>query len=208
MKTQESAEQHRLREINDTVLCLREFSLEDSIFEVSGFTRFLRAVALWAPFGIRVFYKSGGKRPYLLRIYLTPRWMRPGIYLHHFFDGDTDPAFHNHPWRRSLSLLLVNGYLEERPQHDEVMSALADTWLRVPGDLVVLRDSTFHRVTLHEDLDTGFPVRPWSLFIAGKRTTSDDSRSWMFWDRRTQRFHFWEAYLKMREVELRNEAKA
>lgn len=103
------------------------------------------------------------------------------IYLNHFLRSDEDPELHSHPWDRSLSLILVNGYEEERRIGDQVMSVS-----RAPGDLVLIEEDTFHRVDLvHEDA--------WTLFFTGRFVNT-----WYFWNRTTGKKEQWENFLRAR----------
>jgi len=116
--------------------------------------------------------------PYLLRIHLTPdkRWWRkrlPGVALNHFFRGDNDREYHNHPWRWSLSFVLTGGYTEYRK--DGRFGVLREFIVR-PGMLNVIWRDTFHRITLDNP-----EVGAWTLFIMAPRDWPDGAPSdWGF----------------------------
>jgi len=111
--------------------------------------------------------------PYLLRTYLTPKrsgdsWW-PGIFLHRFFRSDADRWPHNHPWGSSVSLILTNGYVENR--WDFKLKAFRKI-LRRPLRLNFIKANDFHRVDLI-DIENGC----WTLFFAFKR-----AQNWGFLD--------------------------
>lgn len=122
--------------------------------------------------------------PYLLRVYLTPRWFKYRPMLHYFFRSDGDRALHNHPWKKSFSLILTHGYDEERLDHppDECDAPLVVKRTLRPGNINVIKANDFHRATLREpvefDLDSGcFVGGCWTFFLAGER-----EQDWGFWD--------------------------
>jgi hypothetical protein len=91
------------------------------------------------------------------------------VYLHYFHRGDEDASLHNHPWRRSYSLILTNGYREER--WDSKTKTVITRTLR-PGSINRIMADDFHRVEL---LD---PTRgAWTLFFTGSRV----KEPWGFW---------------------------
>lgn len=124
----------------------------------------------------QTFYAEG--LAYLTRHYFTKRSSLSegddgrklfGVYLHRFHRGDLDRSLHNHPWRWSFSIILTNGYVEERwnPKTKRV-----DKHVLRPGSINVIRANDFHRVDLlNPDQDA------WTLFFAGKRL----SGLWGFW---------------------------
>lgn len=154
----------------------------------------------------RIIYDREGTSPYLSRFYLlgAPRMRdgsqpfteygnpRPGaqfpehlggffphVYLHRFHRSDDDGELHNHPWKWSLSLVLVGGYREERRGPGDVVH------VRIvrPWRLNIIRHDDFHRVDLLED-------DAWSLFLAGPRT-----QNWGFWNRLTGKFTPWREFI-------------
>lgn len=131
----------------------------------------------------RVIMDRDGAEPYLTRWYLVGKpATRDGaggkwrLYLHEFHKSDSPEALHNHPWRWALSLVLKNGYLEER--EDRPL-----TW-RGPGKFNFLRHDTFHRVVLGDD----YPA--YTLFLVGPRI-----QGWGFLPRRTRKFVPWRKWL-------------
>lgn len=142
----------------------------------------------------------GDARPYLGRHYIfrtasLPEdvqkylgWM-PSIYLHHFFTGDDEPELHNHPWGKSISLILLGGYSEERLERDDSTRRPTGTTrfkTYKPGMLNFIRKDDFHKVTLLEK-------DAWTLFIAGDR-----EQDWGFYDRHTQEFFPWREHVVRR----------
>lgn len=120
-----------------------------------------------------------------------PKW---GLYLHHFHRGDLDRELHNHPWAWAYSLVLKNGYSEERrgAAHgnrfyprcafpgccDKVTRRIVRPWT-----LNRISANDFHRV----DLPFG---EAWTLFLVGPVV-----QSWGFWDRNTRVFTPWKKFL-------------
>lgn len=145
----------------------------------------------------RTFETEGS--PYLTRFYLL-RKSKPdaddealnapfSVYLHYFHRGDEDPELHNHPWGFSFSLILTNGYFEER----WVGSKIVKRVLR-PGSINILRSSDFHRVDLR-DPNKG----AWTLFFAGKRV-----QDWGFWHPTIRTEYMpWRTFIKEREAHAR-----
>lgn len=91
------------------------------------------------------------------------------VYLHHFIRPDRDRELHNHPWDRSVSVILSGGYDEERlvghtfngheVRGGDVLEE--DYW---PGTINVIEADDFHRVAkLRDDVET------WTLFITGRK---------------------------------------
>jgi hypothetical protein len=120
--------------------------------------------------------------PYLTRYFLLGQERKYfNIFLHHFHASDKDHAdngtllLHNHPWRLSLSFILLGGYEEERRQPD-------DSIIRAQfpaGSFNYINDGHFHRVDLLEG-------DGWSIFMTGWRRGADSS--WGFWDRQTRTY--------------------
>lgn len=149
-------------------------------------TKLLKRVVARLPF--RTIETDG--RPYLTRWYVWPPGPRSGpdddgvtpksplaIFIHFFHRGDDDRDQHNHPWARSISLVLVGGYREERGDTVRVVK---------PWSLNVIGKNDFHRVDLLE------PKKGcWSIFIAGTNV-----QSWGFKLRESGRFVPWREYLQ------------
>lgn len=98
--------------------------------------------------------KGDQGEPYLERYYLGSLfgWR---AYIHRFVDSDPDRGLHDHPWRLSVSLILVGWYAELR---SNVLRK------RRAGQINIIRGTDFHRVILPEGQDA------WTLFVHGKRT--------------------------------------
>lgn len=91
--------------------------------------------------------------------------LAPGLFLHHFHQGDMDRHPHNHPWKLSFSYILLGGYVEYRGRDGKDVRTL------LPGSVNVIGRNTYHRVEL---LD---PVGGcWSLFAHAERIGD-----WGFW---------------------------
>ena len=99
------------------------------------------------------FINSDDGNPYLERYYLGS-FLGLRAYIHRFVASDPDRGLHDHPWNRSVSLLLVGGYREIRHNGERHLR---------PGQLNYIRGNDFHRVLLEQGAET------WSLFIHGKR---------------------------------------
>lgn len=97
--------------------------------------------------------------PYLERYFLFD-FLGVKAYLHRFVASDPDRGLHDHPWRRSLSLVLTGGYCEVRR-----ISKRESRWRSIkPWRLNYIRGSDFHRIVL----DRG--EEAWTLFMHGERT--------------------------------------
>ena len=141
--------------------------------------------------------------PYLMRVYLTPerellearlydlgvpgflaRQMRymPRPYLHYFFRGDDDRAFHNHPWKRSLSVILIGGYIEHTWDFQLERSF---SRLLMPGQVNLLKRGTYHRVELLPG------EKCWTLFTSMGRVQESDGQDWDFYDPETGEYTPW-----------------
>lgn len=123
-------------------------------------------------------------RPYLLRFYIKRNGRLPGIYLHRFLSGDLDRDLHNHPWKKSYSLILYGKYKEERYDGSEIMSRVLS-----PGNVNVIRYNDFHRIDL---ITKGV----WTLFVSG-----DVVQAWGFKNRDTGKFTHWKTYLESKNRE-------
>lgn len=114
-----------------------------------------------------------------------------GLYLHCFHQSDDATALHSHPWRWALSLVLKNGYIEDRREGLGVpiggsVGALDRPVVRREvraGRLNFLRGTTFHRV----DLDRG---EAWTLFLVGPGVGD-----WGFLDLATREYTDWRTFL-------------
>jgi hypothetical protein len=132
--------------------------------------------------------------PYLTRWYLWPGKPRSkdkpknadddqvtpdapfAVFIHFFHRSDKDRDQHNHPWDKSIALILKGGYVEERGDARRTFK---------PGMINVITKDDYHRVEL---LD---PKRgSWSLFVAGKNIGS-----WGFRDTETGKHIHWRDYL-------------
>ena len=103
-----------------------------------------------------------GKKPYLLRWWITPRNCYFNIYLHKFVGSDKETP-HDHPWW-SISLALKGQAKEDSFTGDEVTEKEI-----YPGRLIVRGPQYIHRIKIgYEPL--------WTLFITGPVV-----RGWGFW---------------------------
>ena len=79
------------------------------------------------------------------------------VYLHHFRASDPHTAVHSHPWRWSVSLILVGGYREHRCQPDGTTRVVEYR----PGDVNTITAIDEHRIDL-------LAADCWTLFLAGE----------------------------------------
>jgi len=161
--------------------------------ETTWLERRLKQVAVRAPYGVNLIDKE---RPYLLRVYLRPE--RPEVggrrpYLHYFYRGDDDRAWHNHPWGDeagedvSTSLILTGGYVEERLVFDPHWDwrGPASAWIdyRVetktfkPWSINRIARNDFHKVRLLDERRGC-----WTLFWSARRAAPSDGYDWGFKD--------------------------
>ena len=113
------------------------------------------------------------------------------VYLHYFHRGDEDASLHNHPWKTSFSLILTNGYMEERWDHK--LQKVVTRKIR-PGSINRINADDFHRVEL---LD---PNRgAWTLFFSGERL----DRPWGFWWPGVHEFTPWFHFVRKRNAHER-----
>lgn len=123
-------------------------------------------------------------RPYLLRTYLLPDRLKIGSgrpYLHYFFRGDDDRAYHNHPWESSHSLILTGGYEETRlvwtRLEDGTSVCSTETRIFKPWSTNRIDRDTYHKVRLLEP-DRGC----WTLFWSHNRLAESSGYDWGFLD--------------------------
>lgn len=158
-----------------------------------------RLLTYITPFGICVNYSKTDGSPYRLNVHLTPSWIPWGIDLHHFFRSDQEPEYHNHPWFVGYSRILLHGYIE----HYLVSGTTQDRRTRyfTSGEWNTLwntnKQRTWHRLELYEDMDTGVPFRPWTLFFHGRRIKDekDGISSWGFFNADTLRYTGWRQFV-------------
>lgn len=85
-------------------------------------------------------------QPYLER-YLVGRAFGVTVYLHRFLTADGERHLHDHPWRFSVGIPLVGGYVEERLDHLDARTGPVSVYRRTrrfwPN---VLTTRTFHRI--------------------------------------------------------------
>ena len=158
----------------------------------------LWSLASMSPYGGKVIEAIAARDPYLLRTYMTPTrdeirefcvdalgvrsstllslLSATRCYLHYFFRGDEDREVHNHPFERSVSLILTGGYREHRwvPQHQRF-----DVKDKLPGNFNYIRRNDFHRVTLFDNQGC------WTLFTTIGRAMPSNGQDWHFLDTTT-----------------------
>jgi len=141
-------------------------------------TRYLnrRCAALAARTPDRMVNAAAGT-PYLARWYIRPPAPqrradahRPALYLHGFYDDDVG-HLHDHPWP-SVSVIVAGEYIEHIPAHGAPPNGPTRAVRRRPGDFVVRRARSPHRIALLTDQT--LPVL--TLFAVGQRR-----RDWGFW---------------------------
>jgi hypothetical protein len=106
------------------------------------------------------FIVRGPGGDYLHRWYVIPRNRWFNVYYHRFLHSDEDRALHDHMYVNA-SIILRGSYIEH--------FADGTTRLRRPGNVVLRRPTTAHRV----ELINGAPVV--TLFVTGPRV-----RNWGF----------------------------
>lgn len=96
--------------------------------------------------------------PYMMRFYVATLfgWR---IYLHHFTGSDPDRGLHDHPWRKSFSIILRGKYLEE--------TRFGPRWVKWFN---FLTGDSFHRVVLPPGTSC------WTLFCH----STGDAKPWGF----------------------------
>lgn len=121
-------------------------------------------------------------KPYLTRYFPFGKERKYfNVFLHYFHASDKDHGddgsllLHNHPWRLSLSLILVGGYSEERRHPDDTIERKEFP----AGSFNYLNDGHFHRVDL-------LGKDGWSLFMTGWRR--NEKSSWGFWNRNSKTY--------------------
>lgn len=121
---------------------------------------------------------EGGGTPYLTRIMLPWRVFGVRPFLHKFHRPDEDDNLHNHPWKKSLSVILTGSYDETRTLSDAAdcvrlyeasgagKARLEDfTHTRRVRFFNYLTDADYHKIDrLHGEV--------WTLFITGPRIQS------------------------------------
>lgn len=128
----------------------------------------------------RIILDRESKDPYLERFYLLPRWVTLGIarvVIHRFWKGDTDSAWHDHPWPWA-SYILEGGYWEHRP--DKKGGVDVRKW-REPGSWAVRKATDLHFIEMdpqHEEVWTMFIMLTPALRKWGFR--SFDWKTWTF----------------------------
>lgn len=119
-----------------------------TLYFLSGF---LKAKAIKGPQG----------EPYLER-YMLARFGQHAIFLHRFLASDPDRGLHDHPWRRSVSLIVGGGYREKRLMMRDGEPWMIFRTLRA-GMFNIIRGDDFHQVVLEK----GKPA--WTIFYHGPR---------------------------------------
>ena len=176
----------------------------------SAFEQRLWRYAELSPHGNKLITANNAGDPYLLRVYLTAdrdelksQLSRLGIknslalsvltmarpYLHHFFRGDEDREVHNHPWQRSVSIILTSGYKEYRWL--PALKRFNTSYLR-PGSINYIRRNDFHRVELYGDQGC------WTLFTSIGRVMESNGRDWSFLNTTTGELTPWGAWVQDR----------
>lgn len=110
-------------------------------------------------------------REYLERYYLCTLFNHP-IYLHRFVNSRDERHFHNHPYKRGISLILVGAYVENRLLSSPKLVPVAFWRIRVrwfsAGMVNYIGDGAVHRLCGGER-DT------WTLFAHAEK-----DRRWGF----------------------------
>jgi hypothetical protein len=180
----------------------------------SGFEQRLWDAAEDSPYGNKLITANDAGDPYLLRTYMTPTretlrgffsevvgiqsqrvlsaLSAPRTYLHYFFRGDEDREVHNHPFNKSVSVILTGGYKEylwnSRRQKFDVRNKL-------PGSVNYIRRNDFHRVELFDNQGC------WTLFTTFGRAMPSNGQDWHFLDTTTGEMTPWARWEEKRSRE-------
>lgn len=103
---------------------------------------------------------------YLRRYYLGKLFGQT-FYLHNFIKSDPDRGVHDHPWRRSGSLILAGSYFEETVGNlwgNNPAESKAVRRKRNPLSLKFIKGTDFHRVILYPNQEK---MTPWTIFFHG-----------------------------------------
>ncbi len=86
-----------------------------------------------------------------------------GARIHEILKSDSDRAYHDHPWRWYITIILLGGYLEIKPTYDKsgLYRGEKRTWYG-PGSILFRRAKDLHRL----EIPIGQPAT--TLFITGK----------------------------------------
>lgn len=116
--------------------------------------------------------------PYLYRNFLEGKQAedsQPGLFLHKFVSSDKEGQLHNHPWKWSVSFILVGRYRETRTTVHKWSKNPTNGKLEIvrfhnpihrelqAGEVNHISDSDFHRVEI-------LSPHVWTLFLHGPRT--------------------------------------
>lgn len=117
------------------------------------------------------------------------------VYLHQFMRSDQDRELHSHPWPAGTSVILLNGYREERrvtrsaPWCPYQMYDV-EQHVYQPGDVVQLKSDTFHRVDL-------IGTDAWTLICVGPKIQHPEGvDGWGFWNRETGLYTPWRTFVE------------
>lgn len=132
-----------------------------------------------------------GKKPYLERFYIHPRWLTLGLFrvvIHRFWKSDDDGGLHDHPWLFWGSRILKGGYFEHTPE---------GRFWRAPGKWRFNTAWALHRVELQQE---GKEV--WTLFLMGPKI-----REWGFVPFKSKVWINWKEYLEQKLVTSKKKKK-
>lgn len=176
--------------------------------------KFLWTLTCLFPWRVREVEINGN--PYLRRFYIFKRQGRffnfPfAVYLHYFYRGDEDRELHNHPWKKSKSLILTGGYTEFKkcyrvdPQ-DGLMKSVVLPKIYRCGDVNTIEKDDFHKIELRPHK---YGKYTWTIFLSGDRISDYEERydDWGFWDSITDTYipqAEFEKYKSAREKLLRS----
>ena len=189
----------------------RQYAVERGKYgSTSPLERRLWQFAMDAPYGAKVIATDDDPRipnPYLMRVYLTPErkelakllvdlklpmvvaklaLLSPRPYLHYFFRGDDDRAYHNHPWKESASFILTKGYREHRWDFTKLQE---NSRVVLPGQFNFIGRGAFHKVELLPEGGC------WTVFVSGRPMDLPEGKDWDFYDPKKDKFTPWAEWI-------------
>jgi hypothetical protein len=172
-------QRHELHPANELQICQPQNTNEEQMLEILWtkwvdywLTKLVR-FAQQKPEGsfVHAYTIQTNGDPYLTRV-LFRRMFGKRLMIHYIHRKDNERELHNHPWDKSISLIVTGGYMEER-----MMDGVKGLRWRFAGQFNRLDKKDLHRII--------FVHKPtWTLFLAGERQIID-GMDWGFLDEET-----------------------